>query len=281
MSPSDLAKTAAAESVAAHNNIVTAFDAGDRLDRTLVRGRRQVLRIADVVGLSMRELRRGAVDFPKINNVERMLRARQERHPVGAAAKRAMDIVGSAFALFLLLPLLTLTALGVWLSTPGPAFYSQMRRGLNGRLFRVYKFRTFYHDRCDESGVVQTVPGDLRITPIGRFIRRTNIDELPQLWNVFKGDMSLVGPRPHVPGMKAGGLAYEDLVLVYPLRAMVKPGITGLAQVRGYRGPTKDRRSARMRIVCDLTYIAKASPLLDLKIMVLTFVRELRGGTGS
>jgi lipopolysaccharide/colanic/teichoic acid biosynthesis glycosyltransferase len=159
--------------------------------------------------------------------------------------------------------------------------YSQLRYGLNGKPFRVYKFRTLYADRCDPSGVVQAVPGDQRITPVGRLIRRTNIDELPQLWNVLTGHMSLVGPRPHPIGLRAGGVKYEELVLAYPLRTMVKPGITGLAQLRGYRGPTSERIPARMRIVCDLAYIANFSLLHDVKIMLFTVLRELRGGTGG
>jgi lipopolysaccharide/colanic/teichoic acid biosynthesis glycosyltransferase len=147
--------------------------------------------------------------------------------------------------------------------------------------FRVYKFRTLYADRCDESGVHQAMPGDRRITPLGRLLRRTNIDELPQLLNVLKGDMSLVGPRPHAIGMYAGGTRYEHLVLVYPMRTLVKPGITGLAQLRGFRGPTRDRTSARMRIVCDLQYVAEYSNMLDLKILLLTILQEMRGGTGG
>ncbi|MCB1498887.1 MAG: sugar transferase [Bauldia sp.] len=192
-----------------------------------------------------------------------------------------MDIVGAALALFVLFPLLSIAAVAVRLTTPGPIVYSQLRIGLHGRPFRIYKFRTLYADRCDESGLIQAVPGDDRITPVGRLLRRTNIDELPQLWNVLKGDMSLVGPRPHAIGMHAGGMVYEDLVLAYPLRHLVRPGITGLAQLHGYRGPTMDPIRARMRIVCDLEYIRRFSIFLDLKIIVLTVWRELRGGTGG
>jgi len=143
------------------------------------------------------------------------------------------------------------------------------------------EFRTFRADRCDDSGTRQAIPGDQRITPVGHLFRRTNIDELPQLWNLLKGDMSLVGPRPHAIGMHAGGMKYEHLVLAYPMRTLVKPGITGLAQLRGFRGPTWNRCDARMRIVCDLQYVAERSNLLDVKIMVMTVVQELRGGTGG
>lgn len=245
------------------------------------RRRRQLFRIADVVAFTNNDFREGRVDSAKIKNVERMLQRRLSLRHGSLAVKRALDIVGAAFALVLLLPLLTLAALAVKLTTPGPIIYSQLRLGLDGRPFRIYKFRTFHTDRCDSSGTYQAMPGDARITPIGRLFRRTNIDELPQLWNVLKGDMSMVGPRPHAIGMYAGGARYEHLVLVYPMRLLVKPGITGLAQVRGFRGPTRSRTSARMRIVCDLQYVAEFSNLLDLKILVLTLLQELRGGTGG
>ncbi len=248
---------------------------------TRARRRRQLVRLADVVGLSNNDLRSNLPDDEKIRNVERELKARLARRGGRLVVKRTLDVVGAAFALVLLLPLLALAAFAVRLTTPGPVIYSQLRHGLNGRPFRIYKFRTFYVDHCDESGIRQAIPGDRRVTPIGQLFRRTNIDELPQLWNVLTGDMSLVGPRPHAIGMHAGGSKYEQLVRVYPMRLLVKPGITGLAQLRGFRGPTWNPVQARMRIACDLQYVAESSNLLDLKILVLTLLQELRGGTGG
>lgn len=242
---------------------------------------RQLVRLTDVVGYSDSDLRTNLVDDAKIRNVERVLKANVSRRRGSLAVKRLIDILGAAFALVLLLPLLSLAALAIRLTTPGPVIYSHLRHGLNGKPFRIYKFRTFYVDHCDDSGTRQAIPGDQRVTPIGQLLRRTNIDELPQLWNVLKGDMSLVGPRPHAIGMHAGGTKYEQLVLVYPMRLLVKPGITGLAQLRGFRGPTWNRLQARMRIVCDLQYVAERSNLLDVKILLLTVLQELRGGTGG
>jgi lipopolysaccharide/colanic/teichoic acid biosynthesis glycosyltransferase len=242
------------------------------------RRRRQLVQLAEAVSLGASELRDAT---GKITTVERLLEERVARRRAGLLLKRGIDIAGAAFALLLLLPLLTLAALAVKLTTPGPIIYSQLRHGLNGRPFRIYKFRTFHADRCDDSGTRQAIPGDQRITPVGHLFRRTNIDELPQLWNVLKGDMSLVGPRPHAIGMHAGGMKYEQLVLAYPMRTLVKPGITGLAQLRGFRGPTWNRCDARMRIVCDLQYVAERSNLLDAKIMAMTVVQEIRGGTGG
>jgi lipopolysaccharide/colanic/teichoic acid biosynthesis glycosyltransferase len=178
----------------------------------------------------------------------------------------------------MLLPLMTLLAVAIRLSSRGPAFFTQTREGLGSRPFRIIKFRTIYSTCTDQSGLAQTTAADARVTPLGRFLRRTNLDELPQLWNVLKGEMSLVGPRPHVPRMQAGGRAYNELVQAYQLRLLVVPGITGLAQLRGFRGETRNELSARMRIVCDVVYLEKQSFWFDMKILSLTILAELRSG---
>src|SRR4029079_2801901 len=123
---------------------------------------------------------------------------------------------------------------------------------------------------ADASGIAHTVPNDPRVTGLGRFLRRSNIDELPQLWNVLKGEMSLVGPRPHVIGMCAGGSRYDELVPRYSLRHIVKPGITGLAQAQGWRGDAHRRRDWQKRITCDVAYIDNFSIFLDLWIIAAT-----------
>jgi lipopolysaccharide/colanic/teichoic acid biosynthesis glycosyltransferase len=132
----------------------------------------------------------------------------------------------------------------------------------------------------DAAGVKQTVLGDSRITPIGRILRSTSLDEIPQLINVVKGDMSLVGPRPHVPGMLAANTLYEDLVPYYFQRHIVRPGITGLAQVSGCRGSTVEPRLAIARVDYDLDYIEKWSLRMDVKIIARTIQREFLSGSG-
>lgn len=197
------------------------------------------------------------------------------------AVKRSVDFLLALAALVALAPLLLTIAAIIRATSRGPVLFSQDRVGLGNRTFRIYKFRSMYTDRCDISGVDQTRDNDPRITPIGRFIRRTSIDELPQLLNVLKGDMSLVGPRPHVPGMLAAGVPYEDFVPGYAMRHVVRPGLTGLAQVNGFRGPTVDPVKARRRIECDLEYIRSFSVLLDLKIILRTVRSEFLSGSGS
>ncbi|WP_223216124.1 sugar transferase [Agrobacterium pusense] len=196
------------------------------------------------------------------------------------ALKRTMDIAGASIALVALAPVLLTVAALVKLDSPGPILFSQIRWGMNGRKIRVYKFRSMRTDMCDATGVAQTVKNDPRITRIGAILRRTNIDELPQLINVLKGDMSLVGPRCHAIGMLAAGRLYEELVPHYHLRHRMRPGITGLAQMRGLRGPTDRSDKARARIVSDLYYVENFSVWLDVRIMVGTVISELRGGKG-
>lgn len=200
--------------------------------------------------------------------------------PLQFGLKRAMDITISGLALIVLLPFFAAIAAMIVYENRGPVFFSQIRWGKGGKLIRIYKFRSMRTDMCDVSGVAQTTENDPRVTRIGAFLRKTNLDELPQLINILKGDMSLVGPRCHVPGMLAAGRLYEDLVGEYHLRHLVRPGLTGLAQVSGFRGPTDREEAARGRVSCDLEYIRSFSILADIRILVRTVVNEIRGGTG-
>lgn len=182
--------------------------------------------------------------------------------------KLVFDVFAATSALILLSPLLLLTALAIRLESRGPVFFTQTRYGWDNRPFRIYKFRTMWTHMGDTSGVTQTEENDPRVTPLGAFLRRTNIDELPQLLNVIKGDMSLVGPRPHAVGMLAGGALYEDLVPFYFKRHRVRPGITGLAQVELRSEGTEDQRRA-----LDLRYVRERSLWLDLRILARTVGR--------
>lgn len=201
-------------------------------------------------------------------------------HPVQHALKRAFDITASGAAMFALLPLFLTVAAIIKLDSRGPVFFSQIRWGKGGKKIRVYKFRSMRTNLCDATGVAQTVKNDPRVTRIGAILRRTNIDELPQLLNVLKGDMSLVGPRCHAVGMLAAGIPYEELVPDYHRRHTMRPGLTGLAQMRGLRGPTDRPGKARARIACDLHYVENFSFWLDMRIIFGTVISELRGGKG-
>jgi Undecaprenyl-phosphate glucose phosphotransferase len=177
--------------------------------------------------------------------------------------KRGMDIVLSALGLIVLSPLLALIALLVKLTSPGPIFYRQERCGLNGRPFHMLKFRSLRVDAEQKTGAVWAVKNDPRRTSLGAFLRQTSLDELPQLWNVLRGDMSLVGPRPERPVFIQ---QFSKTIPNYMARHCVKAGITGWAQVHGWRGNT----SLRKRLQYDLYYITHWTPWLDLRILWMT-----------
>jgi lipopolysaccharide/colanic/teichoic acid biosynthesis glycosyltransferase len=161
-----------------------------------------------------------------------------------------------------------LIALLIRIDSPGPALFRQRRNGFNQREFRVFKFRTM--STLDDGDVIQQATrNDDRVTRLGRFLRRTNLDEVPQLLNVIIGDMSLVGPRPHAV---AHNSEYEERISLYARRHNVKPGITGWAQVNGFRGETDSIDKMRRRVEHDLFYIDNWSPLFDIKILLMTLL---------
>ncbi|WP_261395798.1 sugar transferase [Salipiger bermudensis] len=196
------------------------------------------------------------------------------------ATKRAIDIAGAGIGLILLAPLLLGCAAAIKATSKGPVFFRQERYGLNSEMFRIFKFRTMYTDMGDRTGVQQTVQGDPRITRVGAFLRKTSFDELPQLLNVLDGSMSLVGPRPHVPNMLAAGVRYEDFDPRYLSRHAMVPGITGLAQVNGFRGETQTHEAAQGRIDKDIEYCEKATIKTDIKILFKTIRCEFLSGSG-
>jgi polysaccharide biosynthesis protein PslA len=182
--------------------------------------------------------------------------------------KNIEDKVVAGALVVLLSPLLLLIALAVRLNDPsGPVLFRQKRYGFNNQEIVVYKFRTMYHDRPREEGVPQARRNDPRVTPVGRILRSTSLDELPQLFNVLQGNMSMVGPRPHAV---VHNEQYAQLIGGYHGRHKVKPGITGWAQINGFRGETDTLEKMRGRVEHDIFYIENWSLWFDLKIMLLT-----------
>lgn len=184
--------------------------------------------------------------------------------------KAIEDRVLAFLILVLISPVMLAIAMAVKLSSPGPIYFKQKRNGWNGSVINVYKFRSMYMHQEDDGQVTQATQGDPRITPLGRFLRRTSLDELPQFINVLQGRMSIVGPRPHAV---AHNDYYKEHVPRYMLRHKVKPGITGWAQVHGLRGETDTLEKMEKRVEYDLYYIEHMSLWLDLKIMVMTIFK--------
>ena len=192
-----------------------------------------------------------------------------------ALVKRIEDVVIAAFCLLVTLPLMAVIALLIKLDSEGPVLFRQKRLGANNLPFGLLKFRSMYVEQTDPLGHQLTRAGDPRITRVGRFLRLTSLDELPQLINVLRGEMSLVGPRPHALAASAAGIAYARAIREYPIRHRVKPGITGWAQVNGWRGETATIEQIQRRVEHDLYYVENWSLSFDLFILGRTFFAVL------
>jgi Undecaprenyl-phosphate glucose phosphotransferase len=187
-----------------------------------------------------------------------------------AVVKRLQDITVGWTALILGLPVMALVALAIKLDSPGPIFFRQRRHGFNNEEILVWKFRSMRQEAADFAAVQQVQAGDDRVTRVGRFIRKTSLDELPQLLNVIGGEMSLVGPRPHAVGMKTGQTESARLVAEYAHRHRMKPGMTGWAAINGSRGPVDSPELVRRRVALDIEYIERQSFWFDVYIMTMT-----------
>ena len=193
--------------------------------------------------------------------------------PIGglsALVKAVEDKLLTMIILAMIWPVLLVVAIAIKLDSPGPILFRQPREGFNNRTFDCFKFRSMYHNQLEFKNINQATRDDPRVTRVGRFLRRSSLDELPQLFNVLLGDMSLVGPRPHAPSTRAGGRLFSDVVQSYAARHKVKPGITGWAQVCGWRGETDTEEKLIKRFEHDLYYIDNWSIWLDFYILIRT-----------
>ncbi|PLW76703.1 undecaprenyl-phosphate glucose phosphotransferase [Cohaesibacter celericrescens] len=188
----------------------------------------------------------------------------------GSLLKRVFDIVISCVTIVVLSPVLIGTAIAIKRDSEGPVIFKQKRLGFNNEEVLIYKFRSLYHNQSDEKAAKSVTKGDSRVTKVGRFIRKTSIDELPQLFNVLLGTLSLVGPRPHVPHQLTDNRLFEEVADGYMARHKVKPGITGWAQIHGWRGEIDDDNKLKQRVQHDIYYIENWSLALDLYILAVT-----------
>ena len=209
--------------------------------------------------------------LPAIDLVSRPLTAIQ------VAVKRAEDLFVSCLVMLLATPVFVAIALAIKLDSSGPVLFSQLREGYHNKVFKVWKFRTMYHHARDERAVQQTSRHDPRVTRVGWLLRRLSLDELPQFINVIRGEMSVVGPRPHALGMTSVGLPMTQVLEEYAARHRLKPGITGWAQVKGCRGEVDSHEKLRRRVSLDCYYIDHWSLSLDLWIILRTFALFLFG----
>jgi Undecaprenyl-phosphate glucose phosphotransferase len=253
--------------------IVTVTSTAQHRVRTLIDQLRhlpqQVVLLLDLDGFNPE-----ATSLAQIANAPAAYVSGAPRDARRAAVKRVSDIVFSILMLIAFAPVMAITALLIKLDSPGPVFFRQDRHGFNNQVIRVWKFRSMRPDARAEKGIIDQVKaGDARVTQVGRVIRKTSIDELPQLWNVLKGEMSLVGPRPHAVHMTTDedqSTEVHRLVSDYAHRHRVKPGLTGWAQINGSRGPVRTKAEMEERIRLDIEYVNRAGFWFDIYVMVMT-----------
>ncbi|WP_077228908.1 exopolysaccharide biosynthesis polyprenyl glycosylphosphotransferase [Sphingomonas hengshuiensis] len=213
----------------------------------------------------------GAISTTRYYDVATTLIATGPLNAVDSIIKRLFDLAVAIPAIIILSPLMIVVALLIRLDSPGNVLFTQMRIGKGNRMFRMFKFRSMRTDLLDHNASKLTTRNDARVTRIGKFIRKTSIDELPQLLNVLRGDMSIVGPRPHATGALAGDALYWEVTSHYWSRHAVKPGLTGLAQVRGFRGNTETGDDLVNRLQADLAYLESWTIWRDVMLVFQTF----------
>ncbi len=212
----------------------------------------------------------GAVGLGRLGDRDTLILSMGPLSLASRVQKRAFDLALTIPALILIAPLLLFVAIAIRLDSKGPALFAQTRIGRNNQPFKIFKFRSMYLAQTDANGTVSASRNDSRITRVGKFIRATSIDELPQLFNVLIGNMSLVGPRPHATASTAGDQLFWEVSHHYWMRHASKPGITGLAQIRGFRGSTEKREDLEGRLRCDLEYLQNWTFWGDLVILLAT-----------
>lgn len=230
------------------------------------------LKSQDVGGeiLLDRDLLHGAVAIGSYGSDDTLILSRGPLSLTNRLQKRAFDLAVSSAALLVFAPLMLVMAILIKVESRGPIFFRQVRVGEGNRQFEILKFRSMRLESTDSDGNVSTLRDDPRITRVGKFMRRTSIDELPQLFNVLRGEMSIVGPRPHALGSLAGENLFWEVNHAYWIRHALKPGITGLAQIRGFRGSTDSTEDLEHRVRADLEYVSEWSLGLDVVILLRT-----------
>jgi len=249
--------------------IIANFEGSIEQSRVLLE---RLMRFAVDVTLipDLAELRTPVIGVDRIGTLPTLDLASRPLTAIGAVLKRAEDLFLGCLIMLLTMPLFVAIAIAIKLDSPGPVLFGQLREGYHNTVFKVWKFRTMYHQARDDRAERQTSRHDGRVTRLGRLLRRLSLDELPQFINVIRGEMSIVGPRPHALGMTSVGLPMTQVLEGYAARLRVKPGITGWAQINACRGEVDSHEKLRRRVSLDCYYIDHWSLSLDLRIIART-----------